>query len=100
MGADGADEAYEAHGAYGAGATDHLTFTIERDGELVAATQSRMSYVPDAALGTPDEPTAISFLPTDHTGGDGWYSISGVRLSKRPTQQGIYIHRNEKVVIK
>ena len=89
-----------ADGAYGAGATDHLTFTIERDGELVAATQSRMSYVPDAALGTPDEPTAISFLPADYTGGDGWYSISGVRLSKRPTQQGIYIHRNEKVVIK
>ncbi|MGX8695573.1 MAG: LamG-like jellyroll fold domain-containing protein, partial [Prevotella sp.] len=109
VGADGADEAYEAHGAYkahkaygayGAGATDHLTFTIERSGELIAATQSQMSYVPDAALGTPDEPTAISFLPADYTGGDGWYSISGVRLSKRPTQQGIYIHRNEKVVIK
>ena len=89
----GDNESYKAH--------ENLTFTIERDDELVAVTtRSQIGYVSDAALGTPDEPTAISFLSTDQMYGDGWYSISGIKLNKRPTKHGIYIHNNEKIVIK
>ena len=31
---------------------------------------------------------------------DGWYSITGSRLSEKPTTHGIYIHQGRKVVIK
>ncbi len=31
------------------------------------------------------------------TGDNGWYTISGVRLSNEPTQRGIYIHQGKKV---
>ena len=83
------------------GTNEALTFTIERDDEVLAVTtRSQIGYVSDAALGTPDEPTAISFLSTDQMYGDGWYSISGIKLNKRPTKHGIYIHNNEKIVIK
>ena len=89
----GANGTYKSHG--------NLTFTIERDNEVVATTtHSQISYMTDAALGTPDEPTAIRFLSTDRMDGDGWYSISGIKLSKRPTKHGVYIHRNEKIIIK
>ena len=30
----------------------------------------------------------------------GWYTLSGTRLDKQPTQKGIYIHNGRKVVIK
>ena len=31
---------------------------------------------------------------------DAWYTIDGVRLSGKPTQRGMYIHKGNKVVIK
>ena len=31
---------------------------------------------------------------------DGWYTVSGVRLSGKPTQRGMYIHGGKAVVIK
>ena len=77
-----------------------LTFTVERDGEVLATAGSHIRYVADAALGTPDQPTSISFLPTDRMDAGGWYTISGLKLDKRPTQRGVYIHDKEKVVIK
>ena len=74
---------------------------LERDEEIIATTtHSQISYMTDAALGTPDEPTAIRFRSTDRMDSDGWYSISGIKLNKRPTHHGIYIHNNEKIVIK
>ena len=30
----------------------------------------------------------------------GWYTLSGTRLDKQPTQKGLYIHGGKKVVIK
>jgi hypothetical protein len=30
----------------------------------------------------------------------GWYTLSGTRLDKQPTQKGLYIHGGKKIVIK
>ena len=95
----GARESYKTYGTNEP--SENLTFTIERDDEVLAVTtRSQIGYVSDAALGTSDEPTAISFLSADQMDGDGWYSISGIKLNKRPVKHGIYIHNNEKIVIK
>lgn len=81
-------------------ASSRLLFTIERDDEMVAtSTTTQMDYQAHAALGTPNEPTAIRFLAADSLDADGWYTLSGVKLDRRPRQSGVYIHHRQKVVI-
>lgn len=81
--------------------TRKLTFSIERDDEVIAlTTRSQMDYKADAALGTPSEPTAISFVEAENFDDDGWYTTSGIKLSKYPTQKGIYIHNKVKLIVK
>ena len=78
-----------------------LSFTLEREGETIAATSSpQMSYVNNAAIGTPDNPTAISFLAADNLYGDGWYTVSGIKLNGKPSLRGVYIHNGQKITIK
>ncbi len=78
-----------------------LRFTVERDDELIAVTDnSQLSYIPDAALGTLEEPTAIQFLSTDSFDGKGWYTLGGIKLNKRPAQRGVYLHNGKVVTIK
>ncbi len=78
-----------------------LRFTVERDDELIAVTDnSQLSYIPDAALGTLEEPTAIQFLSTDSFDGEGWYTLGGIKLNKRPAQRGVYLHNGKVVTIK
>ena len=78
-----------------------LDFVLERDDEIIAiTTQRQLSYKVNATLGTPDKPTTISFLSADQMEADGWYTLSGIKLSKRPQQHGIYIHDSKKVIIK
>ena len=36
----------------------------------------------------------------DVDGEETWYTVSGMKLSERPTKVGLYIHNNKKVVIK
>ena len=76
-----------------------IWFAIERDGEIVAATNEQMTFTANAVIGSPDEPTKISFVQTDSMDGK-WYSIGGAQLPKRPTQPGVYIFNGKKVVIK
>ena len=81
--------------------TNDLTFTLEREEEVLAVTtRSQINYKSNAALGTPDEPTAISFTAADTFEADGWYTVSGIKLDKKPRLQGVYIHNNQKVIIK
>ena len=76
-----------------------ISFVVERDDEIIAiTTQHQLDYKANAALGTPDEPTTISFLSADQLD-DGWYTLSGIRLHKRPSQPGIYIHNSKKEYI-
>ena len=78
-----------------------LRFTVERNDELIAVTDnSQLSYIPDAALGTLEEPTAIQFLSTDSFDGEGWYTLGGIKLNKRPAQRGVYLHNGKVVTIK
>lgn len=102
IGANGTNGTYETYGTNRTNESHgNLTFTIERDNQVLATTlHSPISYMTDAALGMPDEPTAIRFTSADSFDADGWYSISGIKLSKRPTKAGIYIHNNEKIIIK
>ena len=37
---------------------------------------------------------------TDGSQDDGWYSVTGNRLTEKPTTRGIYIHQGRKIVIK
>ena len=76
-----------------------IWFAIERDGEIVAATGEVMVYEPNAVIGSPDKPAQISFAHADMADGK-WYTVSGFQLSKRPTQQGVYIFNGRKIVIK
>ena len=76
-----------------------LWFAIERDGEIIAATTEQMTFTPNAVIGSPDEPTTISFVQADREDGK-WYSVNGIQLPKRPTQSGVYIFNGKKVVIK
>ncbi len=91
-----------------------LRFAIERGGEMVAATAAVMDFRPNAVVGSPDEPIAISFTgdPTgiriaELTNGtnDELYDLSGRKVvsrqsSDRKLRKGVYIQNGEKVVIK
>ena len=52
--------------------------------------------------GTDSEPTGIRTIDevTPATHADAWYTLQGVRLAKKPTTNGIYIHNGKKIVIK
>lgn len=76
-----------------------IWFAIEREGEIVASTHEVMDFHANAVVGSPDEPTAISFVRADSEDGK-WYTTGGVMLPKRPTQKGIYIYKGKKIVIK
>ena len=78
-----------------------MTFVVERNGETIAMTSSRISYAPNKVLGTPNEPTAISFTSLDEMPHDGkWYTVSGMMMQKKPTTSGLYVHNGQVVIIK
>ena len=76
-----------------------IWFAIERDGDIIAATNEQMTFTANAVVGSPDEPTVIRFVRSDYENGR-WYTTSGIQLSGRPTNTGIYIYNGKKVVIK
>ena len=80
-------------------ASEPIWFAIERDGEIIATTNELMDYKANAVIGSPDEPTKISFVNADNDKGK-WYTISGIQLPKRPTATGVYIFNGKKVLIK
>ena len=82
-----------------------IWFAIERDGEIVASTGEMMTFKTNAVIGSPDEPTAISFVcATLNDNGqminDEWYTIDGLQLRQKPMRKGIYIYNGKKIVIK
>ena len=47
-----------------------------------------------------DGTTGINFVEDAQADGEGWYDLSGRRLSGKPTSKGVYIQNGKKVVIK
>ena len=86
--------------------TKDLSFTLERDERIIASTASKqMTYMSDAALGAPDNPTAIDFVSTDAPVMDGWYDLGGrryekSRMSDPSLPSGIFINDNKKQIFK
>ncbi len=88
-------------------AETHLELRVFVDGEEYSVDNSLM-FFSDAFHGSLDEPyvldvdvTAIRTVIADEDADDNdWYTLQGVKLDRRPTQQGIYIHHGKKVTIK
>jgi hypothetical protein len=76
---------------------ERLTFTLERDDEVVATTRSLIPYEANDVQGTPDVPTEINFTPVDPSMyADGnWYTLTGIQLQSAPKQPGCYIHNGK-----
>ncbi len=79
---------------------EHLSFAIERDGEVIAATGDVMTYEANGLSGSPDAPTSIRFVTTDQMPQQGWYTLQGIRLDGRPSQRGVYIYNGRKQIIR
>ena len=75
-----------------------LSFTIEREGEVIAATSEVLMYETNAVIGTPDTPAHIDFVRRDIPQ-YGWYTLDGIKLNKRPVKKGVYIYNGKKKVI-
>ncbi len=77
-----------------------LSFAVERDGELIATATDVLNYKADAIVGTPNQPTVISFTKTDMLPQEGYYNLQGIKLSGKPQQRGVYIYNGRKQVVK
>ena len=80
-------------------AQQSIWFAIEREGEIVASTNEIMAFKKNAVIGSPDKPETIHFVRSDYEDGM-WYTVSGMKLQKRPTRKGVYIYNGKKVVVK
>ena len=76
-----------------------ISFAIERDGEIIGTTTEIMRYHTNDVVGSPDEPTAIDFTRVE-VSGKGWFTVSGTKLSGKPSRAGVYIHNGKKEVVK
>ncbi len=76
-----------------------VSFVIERNDEWVASSSTTLSFVPNAVSGSPTEPTEISFILADQPL-QGWYTLQGYKLQKRPRKTGVYLYNGQKIVIK
>ncbi len=79
-----------------------ISFVVERGGDIIAATDKVMNYATDAISGSYKEPTKIGFTTSgkDMFSQEGWYTLQGVKLEKRPAKSGVYIYNGRKKVIK
>ena len=59
-----------------------------------------MTFLTDAVIGSPEEPTVINFADASANEDDKWYTIDGLPLQDKPTRKGVYIFNGNKVVIK
>ena len=75
-------------------------YAIEREGNIIATTGEVLTYEVNAISGTANEPTSISFVPTEQLPQEGWTTLQGIKLPGRPTEKGIYIYNGRKQLIK
>ena len=76
-----------------------VSFAIEREGDIIASTNDVLTYQKNGVSGTLEIPTKINFADSE-TLLQGWYTLQGLKLNKRPTKRGVYIMNGKKVIIK
>ena len=81
---------------------EDLTFTLERNGNLLGATsRAGIIYQADTLEGTTDVPKVISLNDAPDYEKDVWYALTGIKIgTRRPATPGVYIFNGQKVVIK
>ena len=93
------DDAEPTYISIAGSAQQNIWFAIEREGEIVASTKEIMAFKKNAVVGSPDKPETIHFERSDYEDGM-WYTVSGMKLQKKPLRKGVYIYNGKKVVIK
>lgn len=80
---------------------DQLTFTLTRAGEQVATSLQQLPYNSRAVKGSIQQPYVISFDldVTDADAQGAYYDLQG-RHAGQPSRKGIYVRKNQKVVVK
>ncbi|MBQ5980665.1 MAG: hypothetical protein IJL54_00640 [Prevotella sp.] len=76
-----------------------LSFVVEHDGEIIAATGEIIPYQVNGISGSPNEPTHINFVRNEIPQ-QGWYTVQGYKLNGKPSRRGVYIYNGKKQVIK
>ena len=78
-----------------------LSFTLERDGELLGSAPQALAYQPHGMEGTTDVPKVITFNDLSAYESGVYYTVGGLKVGeRRPAKKGVYIYNNEKVVVK
>ncbi len=67
----------------------HCLYNITEDAKTGIVT---LDYDEDSA-------TTLSALRSQYSALNSYYTLDGRKLSKKPTQKGIYIHQGKKVVV-
>ena len=68
-----------------------ITTTMNNDGKYYC-NDVTANWAPTGITGTP----TISNTKTDNA----WYTLSGMKLGKKPAENGVYIHQGKKVIIR
>lgn len=102
-----ADEALEQTVFYmsvGCDKPSPITFTLERNGQLLGTAAEAATYQANVVEGTPDSPATLRFGITAAASAyepDVWYTVSGIRLGEsRPATPGIYLRNGQKIVVR
>lgn len=68
----------------------------------ITTTQSNGKYTCKDVTATWAPPTGITGTPTisNTTTDNAWYTLSGMKLGKKPAKSGVYIHQGKKVIIR
>lgn len=68
----------------------------------ITTTQSNGKYTCNDVTATWAPPTGITGTPTisNTTTDNAWYTLSGMKLGKKPAKSGVYIHQGKKVIIR
>lgn len=68
----------------------------------ITTAQSNGKYICKDVTATWAPPTGITGTPTisNTTTDNAWYTLSGMKLGKKPAKNGVYIHQGKKVIIR
>lgn len=68
----------------------------------ITTTQNNGKYTCKDVTATWAPPTGITGTPTisNTTTDNAWYTLSGMKLGKKPAKSGVYIHQGKKVIIR